>query len=142
MEIIVEILTLITCVLLILVVLVQDSKGGGLSSSFGASNQILGVRKTTDFLEKATWVLAISLLVLSLGSAYFIQSANGAGASSNDTSITKQRADNMTVPNPQQQQQQQAPPPSAPPANNGTAAPANGNSMPPAGGTDASAKKS
>ena len=75
MEIILELLTLIVCVLLILIVLVQDSKGGGLSSSFGASNQILGVRKTTDFLEKATWVMAISLLVLCLASASHVVSS-------------------------------------------------------------------
>jgi preprotein translocase subunit SecG len=116
MEIIVEILTLIVCVLLILVVLVQDSKGGGLSSSFGASNQILGVRKTTDFLEKATWFLAIGLLILSLGSAAFIKSGVQTG-SENSSSISKQRADTKTVPGPGQEQQQQAPP-QTPPANN------------------------
>ena len=50
--------------------LVQNSKGGGLASNFQGSNQVMGVRKTTDFLEKATWVLAGALLVLSvLGSA-------------------------------------------------------------------------
>src|SRR5271165_878140 len=82
MEIVLEILTIIACILLILVVLVQDSKGGGLSSSFGGSNQILGVRRTTDFLEKATWVLAISLLVLSLASAYVGTSSGSAAPSS------------------------------------------------------------
>jgi preprotein translocase subunit SecG len=45
---------------------VQNSKGGGLASNFASSNQVMGVRKTADFLEKATWTLAISLLVLSL----------------------------------------------------------------------------
>jgi preprotein translocase subunit SecG len=105
MEVVIEILTVISCVLLILVVLVQDSKGGGLSSSFGASNQILGVRGTTDFLEKATWVLAISLLAFSLLSAYFMQSSSGAQQQGIE-SITKQRADNIVVPQgiPQQQQ--------------------------------------
>jgi preprotein translocase subunit SecG len=98
MGIILEIITLIVCILLILVVLVQDSKGGGLSSSFGASNQILGVRKTTDFLEKTTWILAISLLVLSLASTYFSGSSSTAVNSSN--SVTKSASDNMTVPAP------------------------------------------
>ena len=51
---------------MVLIVLVQNSKGGGLASNFAGSNQIMGVRKTADFLEKATWTLAISLLVLSL----------------------------------------------------------------------------
>jgi len=51
-------------------VLVQNSKGGGLASNFQSSGQVMGVRKTADFLEKATWVLAGSLLVLAiLGSA-------------------------------------------------------------------------
>ncbi len=57
---------IIICVLLIMIVLVQNSKGGGLASNFSGSNQFMGVRKTTDFLEKATWTLAASLLVISL----------------------------------------------------------------------------
>ena len=130
MEVILEILTLIVCILLILIVLVQDAKGGGLSSTFGASNQILGVRRTNDFLEKATWVMAIALLVLSLVSASFVHSSSSA-SSSGDNSVTHQRAQDMTVPNtqpqqPQQNQQQQAPPSgnntnstANPPANNG-----------------------
>jgi preprotein translocase subunit SecG len=56
----------IICVLLVMIVLVQNSKGGGLASNFSASNQYMGVRKTTDFLEKATWTLAAGLLLLSL----------------------------------------------------------------------------
>ncbi len=51
-----------------LVVLAQNPKGGGLSSQFGGSGttQLMGVRKTGDFLEKATWVLAVGMLVLTL----------------------------------------------------------------------------
>jgi preprotein translocase subunit SecG len=68
------ILIIITSVLLVLIVLVQNPKGGGLSSSFGggAGNQIMGAKKTTDFLEKATWTLAIALIVLSLVSNFAI----------------------------------------------------------------------
>jgi preprotein translocase subunit SecG len=51
---------------LILVVLVQNSKGGGLAANFGSTSQIMGVRKTADFLEKTTWSLAVALLALSL----------------------------------------------------------------------------
>lgn len=70
------ILLFITCILLVLIVLVQNSKGGGLASNFQASNQIMGVRKTTDFLEKATWTLAGALLFLSiLGSAFIPRDA-------------------------------------------------------------------
>lgn len=66
------VLIFIVCVLLILIVLVQNSKGGGLASNFQSSNQIMGVRKTTDFLEKATWVLAGALLLLSIMGSAFI----------------------------------------------------------------------
>lgn len=70
--ILVSVLIMITCVLLSLVVLVQNSKGGGLASNFASSNQFMGVRKTADFLEKTTWTLAIILLLLSLFSIFVI----------------------------------------------------------------------
>lgn len=54
----------IVCFLLILAIMVQNPKGGGLSSSFGGSQQIGGVQKTTDFLDKSTWYLGIALIVL------------------------------------------------------------------------------
>ena len=66
MYILVSVLIIIASVFLILIVLVQNSKGGGLASNFSSSNQVMGVRKTADFLEKATWTLATSLLILSL----------------------------------------------------------------------------
>ena len=67
------ILMIITCILLVLIVLIQNPKGGGLSSGFGGlSNQVLGVKRTTDFLEKGTWTLAIALLVFSLSTNFFI----------------------------------------------------------------------
>ena len=66
MYLLVSVLIIIVSVLMVLIVLVQNSKGGGLASNFAGSNQVMGVRKTADFLEKATWTLAVSLLVLSL----------------------------------------------------------------------------
>jgi preprotein translocase subunit SecG len=48
------------------IVLIQNPKGGGLTSNFSSSSQLMGVQKTGDFLEKGTWILAISLMVLSL----------------------------------------------------------------------------
>lgn len=60
------ILAVIVCILLILIVLVQNPKGGGLASNFAGSNQVMGVKKTGDFLEKTTWSLAIALLVICL----------------------------------------------------------------------------
>lgn len=59
-------------VIMILVVLMQNSKGGGLVSNFSSANQVLGVRKTTDFLEKTTWTLAGALLVLCIMASAFI----------------------------------------------------------------------
>jgi preprotein translocase subunit SecG len=56
------VLIFIVCVFLVLIVLVQNSKGGGLASGFSSNNQIMGVRRTADFLEKATWYLAGALL--------------------------------------------------------------------------------
>jgi preprotein translocase subunit SecG len=66
MYVLISVLILIASILLTLIVLVQNSKGGGLASNFSSSNQVMGVRKTTDFLEKATWTLAVSLVVLSI----------------------------------------------------------------------------
>lgn len=63
---IIVILIIIVCVLLALVVLVQNSKGGGLAANFSAPTQVMGVRQTADFLEKATWWLAGILVALSL----------------------------------------------------------------------------
>ena len=67
------ILTALVCLLLMGAVLIQNPKGGGLSSSFGGgASQIMGAKNTTDFLEKATWTLAISLIVLTLASNIWI----------------------------------------------------------------------
>ena len=66
MYIVLIVLTLICAVLLICVVLVQKSKGGGLSSSFAGSNQIMGVRRTNSFIEKLTWGLAGAICLLSV----------------------------------------------------------------------------
>jgi preprotein translocase subunit SecG len=63
---VVTILIILVCVLLVLVVLVQNAKGGGLASGFVSSNQIMGVQKTTDFIEKLTWGLALGLVGLCL----------------------------------------------------------------------------
>lgn len=64
------ILTVLVSILLIIVVLVQKSKGGGLSSSFAGSNQIMGVRRTNDFIEKATWTLAGIIGLLAIVSVF------------------------------------------------------------------------
>lgn len=91
MATLISILIVIVAILLILVVIIQNPKGGGLSSSFSSSNQVLGVRKTADFLEKATWTLAISLLALSLISTPYSKS-NGVSQSETTESATKKVA--------------------------------------------------
>ena len=70
------ILIVAICVLLTLIVLVQNSKGGGLAANFSASNQVMGVRKTADFLEKATWTLAGSLVFLCVVAALMLSSSD------------------------------------------------------------------
>lgn len=95
----------IIAIAMILIVLIQESKGGGLASSFAASNQIMGVRKTTDFLEKATWGLAIAMVVLSVLSVAFIPKTT-----------TKEAPLNIVAPAlpAAESQQQAAPAPAAP----------------------------
>jgi preprotein translocase subunit SecG len=96
---VVSILIIIVCILLILLVLVQNSKGGGLASSFASSNQIMGVRKTTDFLEKATWTLAGTLFVLCIVAAMCIPSKSEQGTGSVlDGQIGNIQAPSSTVP--------------------------------------------
>lgn len=66
MYMLISILIVVAALFLVFIVLVQNSKGGGLASGFASSNQVMGVRKTTDFLEKATWSLAGFIIVLSV----------------------------------------------------------------------------
>ena len=70
------ILMIVVSILMCFIVIIQESKGGGLASGFASSNQIMGVRKTTNFVEKATWTLAIAMVVLSVATAYFVPSAD------------------------------------------------------------------
>jgi preprotein translocase subunit SecG len=77
MYLVLIILTIIICILLGLIVLIQNPKGGGLSSNFSSSSQLMGVQKTGDFLEKGTWVLAISVMVLSLAINVSIKGGTG-----------------------------------------------------------------
>lgn len=93
-----SILIIIVCALLILIVLVQNSKGGGLSSSFAANNQIMGVRKTADFLEKATWGFALALFIFSLLATPKRQ-VPGEGPDAGTESVTRKKQEGMvTVP--------------------------------------------
>ncbi len=60
------VLITIVCFLLVVVIMVQNPKGGGLSSTFGSSQMMGGVQKTTDFLDKSTWYLGATLIALIL----------------------------------------------------------------------------
>ena len=88
------ILIVIAAILMIGIVLIQESKGGGLASNFSSSNQIMGVRKTTDFIEKATWGLAIAMVVISVACAYV------APAAATDASVIENAATNNSSTNP------------------------------------------
>ncbi len=86
------VLVILASILMCGIVLIQESKGGGLASSFSSSNQIMGVKKTTDFLEKATWTSAIAMVVLSVVSAGFVEK------SSNVEEIIELRAPTQQAP--------------------------------------------
>ena len=66
MYIFLTVLIVIVAILLTLLVLVQNSKGGGLASNFAGGNQVMGAPKTADFLEKASWTLIAIIVVLSI----------------------------------------------------------------------------
>lgn len=90
------VLICILTVLLILIVLVQNSKGGGLTGEFGGlgSNQLMGVKKTTDLLEQITWGLGVGIMVLSLAS-YILIDRNQVGGIN---SANVDRAQTQTLP--------------------------------------------
>lgn len=82
------ILILIVCVLLAAVVLVQNSKGGGLAANFSAPNQIMGVRKTTETIEKITWWMFGILIVLCLVATMLIPRGETQTSLSSDLTVT------------------------------------------------------
>ncbi len=90
----ISVLVVIVCVLLVLIVLVQNSKGGGLASNFQSSNQFMGVRKTTDFLEKSTWTLAVALMLFSV-----IGSLTIPRGEENQRSVIEDQINNVIDPN-------------------------------------------
>ena len=87
-------LIVVAALLMCFVVLIQNSKGGGLASSFASSNQIMGVRKTTDFIEKMTWSLAGFMVVMSIACAYVLPTA------STESSVIMEQAVKESATNP------------------------------------------
>ncbi|MCR5139938.1 MAG: preprotein translocase subunit SecG [Bacteroidaceae bacterium] len=93
------ILIVIVSILMCVIVLIQNSKGGGLASAFASSNQIMGVRKTTDFLEKTTWVLAGIMVVLSIVAAYALpHHVSSQGSAVMERAINESATNAQTVP--------------------------------------------
>ncbi|WP_205500918.1 preprotein translocase subunit SecG [Rufibacter psychrotolerans] len=117
---------LFLCVLLVLVVLSQNSKGGGLSSQFGGggTSQLMGVKRTGDLLEKLTWGFAIGIIVLTLASHTIVSDGTGA----DNRTINEQRAGQAAPAPAPAAPQQNAAPGAAAPAPAATPAPAAGDS--------------
>ena len=110
------ILIVVAALLMIGIVLIQESKGGGLASQFSGYNQIGGVRKTTDFIEKATWFLAGFMVLVSVCCAYVAPQAG------NESSVMENyQAPNL--PGFGASQQKDAAAPAAAPATEAPAAP-------------------
>ncbi len=102
-------LIIIASIILGLIILIQNPKGGGLSSSFGGiGNQLMGVKQTTDVLEKGTWLFAGIVGILCLTSAMFIPKTGGNNGNDKyfDAPATTPAPKQNTVPMQTQPQQQ------------------------------------
>ena len=121
------ILIVVAALLMIGIVLIQESKGGGLASQFSGYNQIGGVRKTTDFIEKTTWGLAAAMVVLSVACAYVAPGASTGGSVMENYEVPATNPNNL--PGFGASQQPAAP---AAPAADAPAAPAADAPVPPA----------
>lgn len=86
---VIAILIVIASILLTIIVLVQNSKGGGLAANFASGNQTFGVRQTADFLEKATWTLAITIIFLCVIATAFVSTGETAKQSKIQERIEK-----------------------------------------------------
>lgn len=99
MYLLLVILMVIAALLMCFIVLIQNSKGGGLASGFSSSNQIMGVRKTTDVLEKTTWGLAIFMVVMSIASAYVLPSQTEQnGSIIEEQALKEEKTNPQTIP--------------------------------------------
>ena len=114
----VSVLVIIACILQVLIVLVQNSKGGGLAANFTSAGQSMGIRKTADFLEKSTWTLAAAILILCVVATASIPRGTVSGKSRIEEQI-KNTVDPNAIP---------TLPTAVPPASNTT--PAGSNSKP------------
>lgn len=118
------ILIVIVSLLMIGIVLIQEPKGGGLSSNFSSSNAIMGVRKTTDFIEKATWGLAAAMVLFSVVCAYVAPMATTEQSVLEKTATETQTTNPNTTPGFGASQQQAPASQAKPAATTGKSAPA------------------
>ena len=88
------VLIVLAALLMIGIVLIQESKGGGLASGFAGANSVAGVRQTTNFIEKATWTLAGAMVVISIACAYVAPQAQ------TDSSVIENAATEQAQTNP------------------------------------------
>ena len=119
MSTLLTVLIVIASIVLILVVLVQKSKGGGLSSGFASSNSIMGVCKTTDFIEKTTWVLAGFVIIASIV-CVMIQPKHTRGVPQSEISVPDNNKSENAIPDfsTNVPTQQQSPAPAQPSESN------------------------
>ncbi len=97
----VSIIIVVLSLLLTLVVLIQNSKGGGLAANFAAGNQAFGVRQTADFLEKVTWGLATSIIVLCVVATFLIPDKNASGSKLRETIEQQVTTEGTPIVNPE-----------------------------------------
>lgn len=101
MQTLLIILIILASVLLSFFVLIQNPKGGGLSSGFAGGSNLMGVKRTGDFLEKGTWTLLISIIVFALAMNVLPSSSNSNKAGRSDLIESSEPAGlipNMTTP--------------------------------------------
>ena len=116
------VLIVIAALLMIGIVLIQESKGGGLASQFSGYNQIGGVRKTTDFIEKTTWGLAACRVIIRVLCASVAPQAAGSGSVMENIEVPATNPNNL--PGFGASQQKEAAPATEAPAAETPAAPA------------------
>lgn len=128
MNVVLIVLTVIVAVLLIGIVLIQKSKGGGLGSQFAGAGAVMGVRQTNSFLEKTTWTLAALVALLSIASAFTMPKvSNGVNLRTHSTEApapAMPTGDQFATPAPAAKAPAAAPAAAAPAAAPAAAAPA------------------
>lgn len=93
------IIIIVVCILLSLAVLIQNPKGSGLGAGFAnIGNQVMGARRATETIEKATWTLAIALLALTLLSAMFLPTDSGVPTVGGESEVEKIRNERPVTP--------------------------------------------